>query len=73
MVMAPAGTPKDVVAKLNAAIKAFAEAPEVQKQMAGMGMMHVVSPSPAELEVFLKQEIERWSKIVQQAAIAGSQ
>jgi tripartite-type tricarboxylate transporter receptor subunit TctC len=73
MVMAPAGTPKDVVAKLNTAIADFAKAPEVQKQMAGMGMIPVISPSPAELEIYLKSEIERWSKIVTQAGVAGSQ
>ena len=73
MVMAPAGTPADAIMKLNAAIKEFALAPEVQKQMGAMGMVPVASPTPAELQVYLKSEIERWGKIVQQAGIAGSQ
>lgn len=73
MVMAPVGTPPEIVTRLNAAIKEFAAAPDVQKQMATMGMMPVASPSPAELAVFLDAEIERWSKIVRDAGVAGSQ
>lgn len=73
MVMAPAGTPKDVVGKFNAAIKDFANAPEIQKQMGGMGMMPVETPSPEALQVFLKTEIDRWSEIVRRAGIAGTQ
>lgn len=73
MVMAPAGTPADTISKLNEAIREFAVAPEVQKQMGAMGMMPVTSPPPAELQAYLKSEIERWSKIVQQAGIAGTQ
>ena len=73
MVMAPAGTPQPIVARLNAAIREFATAPEVEKQMTGMGMMAVATPEPGELSAFLTSEIARWSKIVQQAGVAGSQ
>lgn len=73
MVMAPAGTPADTVRKFNDAIREFALAPKVQKQMGAMGMMPVASPPPGELQSYLKAEIERWGKIVQQAGVAGSQ
>ena len=73
MVMAPAGTPQAIVERLNTAIREFAGAPEVQKQMTGMGMIPVSTPKPGELQVFLKSEIERWGKLVRQAGIAGSQ
>ena len=73
MIMAPAGTPKDVVARFNAEVRSFAAEPAVQQQMARMGILPVVSPSPAELERFLAEDIERWSKLVHRAGIAGSQ
>ena len=73
MVMAPAGTPAETIAKLNEAIRQFALAPEVQKQMGTMGMMPVASPPPAELQGYLKSEIERWGAIVRRAGVAGSQ
>ena len=73
MIMAPAGTPKDVVAKLNAELKTFAADAAVQSQMTRMGMLPVVSPAPDELARFLAEDIERWSRLVRQAGIAGSQ
>ena len=73
LVMAPAGTPQPIVARLNAAIRDFATAIEVEKQMTGMGMMPIATPEPAALSTYLKSEIERWSKLVRAAGIAGSQ
>ena len=46
--------------------------PEVAKQLGNIGMLPIVSQSPAELSVFIRNEVERWGKIVQQAGIAGS-
>ena len=37
------------------------------------GMLPMDNPSIAELQDFVKSEIVRWSKVVQQAGIAGSQ
>jgi tripartite-type tricarboxylate transporter receptor subunit TctC len=45
--------------------------PEVEKQLATIGMIPIVSPSPEELRKFVSTEVTRWGKIVQQAGIAG--
>jgi tripartite-type tricarboxylate transporter receptor subunit TctC len=72
MIAAPAGTPKEIVDKLNAEIKAVMALPEIQKQVTDRGQVPMASPSPAELSAFINTEIGRWGKIVQQAGLAGS-
>jgi tripartite-type tricarboxylate transporter receptor subunit TctC len=74
MLVAPAGTPPEIVEKLHAAFKAVAQAPEIQHQMIDMGLIPVPDmPSTAELRVFLDREIGRWGSIVQRAGIAGTE
>ena len=72
MILAPAGTPSDVVDKLHAELKTVMAMPEVEKQLAAIGMMPVVSPSPKELKTFISTAVERWGRIVQQAGMAGT-
>jgi len=61
--LAPAGTPKDIVAKLNAAsVKALA-APEMMDRLAAQGA-EPVGNTPEQFAAFIKAEIDKWSKIV---------
>ena len=73
MVAAAAGTPKEVVNRLNAELKSIVALPEVQQQIVKMGLIAMDTPSPEELQRFLHAEIERWGKIVQQVGIAGTE
>jgi tripartite-type tricarboxylate transporter receptor subunit TctC len=72
IVLAPAGTPKEIVRRLNAALKAAMSTQEVQEQIGRIGMLPYDSPPPAELPTFVSAEVARWGKIVQQAGIAGA-
>jgi tripartite-type tricarboxylate transporter receptor subunit TctC len=68
---APGGTPKDIVAKLNAAVvDAFAH-PELKERLAQQGQ--VIPPpgqlTPAALGAFHKAEIEKWWPIIKAAGI----
>jgi tripartite-type tricarboxylate transporter receptor subunit TctC len=72
IILAPAGTPSDIVNKLHAELKTVMAMPEVEKQLATIGMIPIISPSPKDLETFISTEVERWGKIVQQAGIAGT-
>ncbi len=61
--LAPAGTPKDIVAKLNAAsVKALAS-PEMMERLAAQGA-EPVGNTPEQFAAFIKAEIDKWSKIV---------
>ena len=73
MVVAPAGTPKPIVDKLHGALKSIAAAPDMQRRLLDLGNIPLTSPPPAELGTYVKSEIGRWGKVVEQAGIAGSE
>jgi len=73
MVVAPAATPPDIVERLHTELKTFMEHPAVREQVVNIGFIPVDTPSVANLRLFVKLEIERWGKVVEQAGIAGSQ
>jgi len=61
--MAPAGTPPDVVAKLNAALKKLLALPEVTERIAGLGSSAQWS-APPDFGAFVQSEIAKWAKVV---------
>jgi tripartite-type tricarboxylate transporter receptor subunit TctC len=73
MVVAPAATPKDIVERLHAEIKEFMVQPEIKEHILRMGLLPIDTPSVANLQIFVQTEIARWSSVVEQAGIAGSQ
>jgi tripartite-type tricarboxylate transporter receptor subunit TctC len=73
IVLAPAGTPAEIVNKLHGEFKKVMASPEVHEQLGRIGMIPIVSQSPEELRSFVSTEVERWGKIVRQAGIAGAQ
>jgi tripartite-type tricarboxylate transporter receptor subunit TctC len=65
---APAGTPADVIQKLNAAAKKGAHAPEFVKKVEQEGLS-VIASEPAELDRYVKAEQARWRKVVTENGI----
>jgi tripartite-type tricarboxylate transporter receptor subunit TctC len=62
-IFAPAKTPPEIVAKLNAEVlKALAD-PELQKRFADIGG-EIRPYKPGELAAFVQAEIEKWAKVV---------
>jgi tripartite-type tricarboxylate transporter receptor subunit TctC len=62
---APAGTPADVIAKLNAAATKAAKSPDFTKKVEHEGLI-VTATDPAELDRYVKAEEARWRKIVKE-------
>lgn len=62
-ILAPAGTPADVIAKLNAAFTATLKDPAVIKQIRALGS-EPMPMTPAELSAFMDKEAGKWSPIV---------
>jgi len=62
-IFAPAGTPKDVVAKLNADIVKAARLPDVRERMTTLGA-DVVGNTPVEFAAFQKADTAKWAKVV---------
>lgn len=73
MLIAPARTPKEIVAKLNVAVNEVVSSPEVQSQMIKFGMSPTGKGTPDELADYVKLETVRWGKVVTDAGYAGSQ
>lgn len=63
---APGGTPRDVVAKLNAEVVRIIKLPEVRERLASEGA-DFVGNTPEELTAFVKAEIAKWNKVVKQS------
>ncbi len=61
--VAPAGTPKDVIAKLNHAFVAALQTPEAKTRFATL-MAEPVSSSPEEFGNFMKAELAKYEKVV---------
>ena len=66
--LAPAGTPKAIIDKLNTAIVKISKLPEIKEQFYGQGS-EPISNSPAEFSHFMKDETERMAVIVKTAGI----
>ncbi len=67
-VLAPAGTPKPVVMRLNADIRKALQDPAVEKRLAGVGF-EIVSGTPEEFTAYMKSEIKKWAKVVKAAGV----
>ncbi len=61
--MVPAGTPKEIVSRLNAEIVKAVASPEMQKQFSDYGVLPMTN-TPEQHGRFVQQEIERWGGIV---------
>ena len=62
-VLAPAGTPKEVIARLNAEIKVAMADPEMQRQLVAAGIDPTYSTPEAFAEL-IRADIAKWAKIV---------
>jgi hypothetical protein len=54
-------------------LKAQLASPDVSAGIAKTGMLPMPTPTVPDLQAFVKSEIARWGKVVQQAGIAESQ
>jgi tripartite-type tricarboxylate transporter receptor subunit TctC len=72
MVAGSAGTPKPIVDRLHAELKAIMALPDVNEAVSRTGVVPIVSPSLQDLAIFVAYEKERWGKIVRQAGLAGT-
>ena len=67
-VLAPAGTPRAIVQKINTDLNKAFRAEDVAKRMDIIGM-EVASTTPAELSEIMRSQLERWSKVIKDAGI----
>jgi tripartite-type tricarboxylate transporter receptor subunit TctC len=66
--VAPAGTPAEIVTKLNVALRKVIDSPEVQAKFKNVGF-EGFSSTPQELGDYIKAELTEWGKMVKDAGI----
>lgn len=67
-VLTPAGTPKEVVAKLHADVVRVLKQADVQERFRGEGG-DIVGNTPEEFAAFIRKEVPKWSAVVKDAGV----
>jgi tripartite-type tricarboxylate transporter receptor subunit TctC len=68
-IIAPAGTPEAVVAKINADVARIIRSPEMRAKLAVQGA-DAVGSTQAEFLAFMRAEYEKWGRVIKEAHIA---
>ena len=61
--VAPAGTPREVISKLNSEINRILQNPEVKEKLNSLGMSPV-GGTPEELGAHIKKQVEVWTRVI---------
>ena len=65
--LVPAGTPRDVINKLNAAIGAAIATPDLSARFTGFGVINVANSTPESMGTLMRAEYEKFGKVVKQS------
>jgi tripartite-type tricarboxylate transporter receptor subunit TctC len=68
-VLAPAGTPRAVIARLNAKVIEVLNMPDIANRFAVTQFAEAVGSTPEELQRFIVAEVARWGKVIRDANI----
>ena len=66
--LAPAGTPKEVVEKLSSGVQSALSKPEIKERIAALGGV-IIGDTPSEYAQFLSRDYEHWKKVVESAGL----
>lgn len=67
-ILAPAGTPREIVLKLNQEINAALAAPDVRASLTTLGI-EIQGGPPERFAAYIRQEVEKWGEVVRTAGI----
>ncbi len=67
--VAPKGTPKVIVEKLNEAFSKVVNDPAFQAKLADQGMAVIHKQTPEEFGTYLKNQVEKWAKVIDAAHV----
>ena len=73
MLVAPGGTPPEVIALLNRTVHGIFSDPAVIGELERRGIGPALTGTPDEVQAFVKKEIVRWSDVVRRAGLEHSQ
>jgi tripartite-type tricarboxylate transporter receptor subunit TctC len=67
-VLAPAGTPREIIGRLNGEIIKVLNSPDVKERFGKQGV-EVRTSTPEQFSTFLRSEVDRWGKVIREAGI----
>jgi tripartite-type tricarboxylate transporter receptor subunit TctC len=67
---APAGTPKEIISKLNSELAAILKLPDIQEKSAAVGA-DIIGGTPEQFAAYLKSEIAKFARVVKEAKISA--
>jgi tripartite-type tricarboxylate transporter receptor subunit TctC len=73
MLLAPGGTPKPILEKLNKDVNTAVHSPEMNTPLEKLGMIGFGDKSLEQLDDYVKSETVRWAKVIKDANLAGTQ
>ena len=73
MLLAPGGTPKPILEKLNKDVNAAVHSPEMKTPLENLGMIGLGDKSLKQLDDYVKLETLHWGKVIENANLAGTQ
>ena len=71
--LAPAGTPAEIVNRLQQEMRRILATPEVQQRIANIGLIPFEAPSAAATSQYIRAEREKWTALVKSLGLVGSQ
>jgi len=66
--LAPARTPPETVARINAEVSRVLAQPEIRERFADQGL-EAAGGAPAQLDRWIRAETERWSRVIRERKI----
>ena len=69
-IAAPAGTPKEIIARLNSELNAILKLPDIQEKSAAVGAV-IVGGTPEQYAEYLRSEIAKFARVVKDAKISA--
>ena len=67
-IMAPAGTPRNIIVRINAQMQNYTADPASRDKMLGMGML-LNGGTPEQLAAYIKAETERWGTLIRKLGL----
>jgi tripartite-type tricarboxylate transporter receptor subunit TctC len=73
MLLVPSKTPQPIIERLHAEMKRIMQAPEMQAKIAALGLIPNDSPSIEDMRSYIQSEHLKWSAMVKELGLEGSQ
>jgi tripartite-type tricarboxylate transporter receptor subunit TctC len=71
MIMAPAATPKDIVARLHQEIIKALHSPEVKSRLEAEGA-EIIGSTPEQAAAVIRSDMEKWAEVIRRTGIRAN-